>query len=47
MVLRKNIKMKVKIKVVILKTLPSSLEQARSVSLPMVDYSLGGDGGGD
>ena len=43
MVLSKNIKMKVKIKVVILKTLP--LEQAGSVLLPMVDYSLGGDGG--
>ena len=47
MVLSKNIKMKVKIKVVILKTLPPSLEQAGSVLLPMVDYSLGGDGGGD
>ena len=47
MVLGKNIKIKVKVKVVILKTLPPSLEQARSVLLPMVDYSLGGDGGGD
>lgn len=46
MVLGKNIKMKVKVKVVILKTLPPSLEQAGSVLLPMVDYSLGGDGGG-
>ena len=26
---------------------PPSLEQAGSVLLPMVDYSLGGDGGGD
>ena len=26
---------------------PSSLEQAGSVLLPMVDYSLGGDGGGN
>ena len=47
MVLGKNIKMKVKVKAVILKTLPPSLEQAGSVLLPMVDYSLGGDGGGD
>ena len=47
MVLGKNIKIKVKVKVVILKTLPPSLEQAGSVLLPMVDYSLGGDGGGD
>ena len=47
MVLGKNIKTKVKVKVVILKTLPPSLEQARSVLLPMVDYSLGGDGGED
>ena len=48
MVLGKNIKMKVKVKVVILKTLPPpSLEQAGSVLLPMVDYSLGGDGGGN
>ena len=47
MVLGKNIKMKVKVKVVILKTLSPSLEQAGSVLLPMVDYSLGGDGGGD
>ena len=45
MVLGKNIKMKVKVKVVILKTLPPSLEQAGSVLLPKVDYSLGGDGG--
>ena len=45
MVLGKNIRMKVKVKVVILKTLPPSLEQAGSVLLPMVDYSLGGDGG--
>ena len=45
MVLGKNIKMKVKVKVVILTTLPPSLEQAGSVLLPMVDYSLGGDGG--
>ena len=43
--LSKNIKMNIKIKVVILKTLPPSLEQAGSVLLPMVDYSLGGDGG--
>ena len=47
MVLGKNIKMKVKVKVVILKTLPPSLEQAGSVLLPMLDYSLVGDGGGD
>ena len=47
MVLGKNIQMKVKEKVVILKTLPPSLEQAGSVLLPMVDYSLGGDGGGN
>ena len=47
MVLGKNIRMKVKVKVVILKTLPPSLEQAGSVLLPMVDYSLGDDGGGD
>ena len=46
MVLGKNIKMKVKVKVVILKTLPPSLEQAGSVLLPMMNYSLGGDGGG-
>ena len=45
MVLGKNIKMKVKVKVVILKTLPPSLEQAGNVLLPMVDYSLGDDGG--
>ena len=45
MVLGKNIRMKVKIKVVILKTLPPSLEQAGSVLLPLVDHSLGGDGG--
>ena len=47
MVLGKNIRMKVKVKVVILKTLPPSLEQVGSVLLPMVDYSLGGDGDGD
>ena len=47
MVLGKNIRIKVKIKVVILTTLPPSLEQAGSVLLPIVDYSLGGDGGGD
>ena len=47
MVLGKNIRIKVKVKVVILKTLPPSLEQAGSVLLPMVDYSLGSDGGGD
>ena len=47
MVLGRNIKMKVKVKVVIPKTLPPSLEQAGSVLLPMVDYSLGGDDGGD
>ena len=45
MVLGKSIRMKVKVKVVILKTLPPSLKQAGSVLLPMVDYSLGGDGG--
>ena len=47
MVLRKNIKVKIKIKMVILKTLPPSLEQAGSVLLPMLNYSLGGDGGDD
>ena len=44
---RQKYKDESKVKVVILKTLPPSLEQAGSVLLPMVDYSLGGDGGGD